>query len=438
MLQPLSFALFNFIGHVLQPEPPAVEIVPFRPLTWQNSLVFEVKYQQDPEVQNMVSQYVASLVGQGKPASQGVWIQSEWLELGNHQGTTPLSAASLTKVATTLAALDQWSLEHQFETRLYTTGAVSNGVLSGDLIIEGGGNPLFVWEEAIALGNAINQAGIREVRGNLIVVGNFSMNYAVDTAVSAQTLRMGMDQRLWNGEVSNQYQQMQGKPPKPQVAIAGSTQKQAALPDGATPFLTHKSLILSDILKLMNIYSNNAVAETLAQNLGGGPAIAKTIAQRVSVPPAEIQLINGSGLGVDNRISPRAAVALFQAIDQALEGQTLAISDLFPVAGRDKRGTMQDRNMPKGIVAKTGTLNQVSALAGMIPTSEQGDVWFALINNGTWDVSGYRQQQDQLLQRLAKHWQLTPLSSMLIDISKDYFGNPDRIQVISSPSTSSP
>ncbi|MGB2926501.1 MAG: D-alanyl-D-alanine carboxypeptidase [Limnothrix sp.] len=428
MLRAISLGFLSLMGNVLKPEP-LPDVIPYRALTWENAAVFELSYEEDPQVQQMVQGYVNQLASGGKQAAlQGVWIQSEWLELGQNEGTTPLSAASLTKVATTLAALEKWPLDHQFTTQVYTTGTVNNGVLSGDLIVLGGDDPLFVWEEAIAVGNAINQAGIRQVQGNLLVVGDFSMNYAVDMVVSAQTLRMGMDQRQWNREVSRQYNRMKPGTMKPQVAIAGTVQKLAELPDGATLLLTHESLELSEILKLMNIYSNNAIAEAIAKNLGGGKAMGERVAQQLGLPVAEVQLINGSGLGVDNRISPRAAVTMFQAIDEAIAAETIAISDLFPVAGRDERGTMQGRNMPKGIVAKTGTLNQVSALAGMIPTSNHGNVWFAIINNGTWDVSGYRKQQDQLLQQLDSHWQLTPLSSMLIDISKDYFGNPDRIQ----------
>ena len=55
--------------------------------------------------------------------------------------------------------------------------------------------------------------------------------------------------------------------------------------------------------------------------------------------------------------------------------------DFFPVAGRDRTGTMVDRNIPYGITVKTGTLWEVSALAGMIPTAERGPIWFAIINN---------------------------------------------------------
>lgn len=438
MFKAIALGVAGFLSSFSQPEIPP-DIAPYRPLAWENGAVFQVSYQEDPKVQEMIDRYLNQLETQGKSTSlQGIWIQSPWLSLGQHRGTEPLSAASLTKVATTFAAINAWSLDHQFETNIYRTGLVSNGVLTGDLIIQGGSDPLFVWEEAIALGNALNQAGIREVTGNLIVVGDFQMNYAVDREVSAQTLRMGINQDLWNGEVSSQHQAMSPGTPKPQVAIAGSTKILAAVPENSTLVATHKSLVLSEILKLMNIYSNNAIAEMIAQNLGGGPAMGTQVAETLGIPAKELQLINGSGLGVENRISPRAAVKLFQAIAASITDETLAVSDLFPVAGRDKRGTMLDRKMPKGIVAKTGTLNQVSALAGMIPTSEHGDVWFAIINNGTWDIRGYRRQQDEFLQALDNHWQLNPLSSVLIDISQDFFGNPERIQLANPNPPTSP
>lgn len=429
MFQAIALGFAGFLSSFGQPEVPP-DIAPYQPLAWENSAVFELSYQDDPTVQDIIKRYINQLGAQGKATSrQGVWIQSPWIPLGQHQGTEPLSAASLTKVATTFAAINKWSLEHQFETKIYRTGSISDGVLTGDLIIEGGSDPLFVWEEAIALGNALNEAGIRKVTGDLIVMGDFQMNYAVDTRVSAQTLRMGINKNLWNGDVNYQHSTMPSGTPKPQVAIAGSTKKLEVMPGNAALVVTHNSLVLSEILKLMNIYSNNAIAEMIAQNLGGGPAMGQQIAAELGIPADELQLINGSGLGVENRISPRAAVLMFQAIAASINDDTLAVSDLFPVAGRDKRGTMKDRKMPKGIIAKTGTLNQVSALAGMIPTSEHGDVWFAIINNGTWDIRGYRRQQDEFLQSLDNHWQLTPLSSMLIDISKDFFGNPDRLKI---------
>ena len=48
-------------------------------------------------------------------------------------------------------------------------------------------------------------------------------------------------------------------------------------------------------------------------------------------------------------------------------------------------------------MVKTGTLRNVSTLAGVLLTRAHGPVWFALINQGG-DLGGYRAQQDVLLQ----------------------------------------
>ena len=127
-----------------------------------------------------------------------------------------------------------------------------------------------------------------------------------------------------------------------------------------------------------------------------------------AVPQAEIQLVNGSGLGVENRISPRAACAMFVAIQRELLPHHLSVADLFPVAGRDHRGTLETRRLPIATVIKTGTLRDVSALAGVMPTRDRGLVWFTIINRGT-DVEGFRAGQDRLLQRLLQQLQVAPV-----------------------------
>jgi D-alanyl-D-alanine carboxypeptidase/D-alanyl-D-alanine-endopeptidase (penicillin-binding protein 4) len=54
-------------------------------------------------------------------------------------------------------------------------------------------------------------------------------------------------------------------------------------------------------------------------------------------------------------------------------------------------------------VVKTGTLRNVSTLAGVLLTRTHGPVWFALINQGG-DLGGYRARQDVLLHALMRHW----------------------------------
>uniref|UniRef100_A0ACD5GTK1 D-alanyl-D-alanine carboxypeptidase n=1 Tax=Desertifilum tharense IPPAS B-1220 TaxID=1781255 RepID=A0ACD5GTK1_9CYAN len=129
----------------------------------------------DPTVNAAIQLYVNQLASQGfAQANQGVWMQSGDTLLANHQGTVPLPAASITKVATSLAALSTYGSDHQFKTQFIATGPVENGVLQGDLVVVGGQDPFFVWEEAIAVGNTLNQMGIRQITGNLTIVGHFT------------------------------------------------------------------------------------------------------------------------------------------------------------------------------------------------------------------------------------------------------------------------
>ena len=53
-----------------------------------------------------------------------------------------LPPASVVKALTAIYALNTLGPAHRFETRLIATGPIQNGVLSGDLVLAGGGDPL--------------------------------------------------------------------------------------------------------------------------------------------------------------------------------------------------------------------------------------------------------------------------------------------------------
>jgi D-alanyl-D-alanine carboxypeptidase/D-alanyl-D-alanine-endopeptidase (penicillin-binding protein 4) len=338
---------------------------------------------------------------------QGVWIQSGPLLLSENNGRVPLPAASLTKIATSLAALKTWGANHQFETLISATGPIQNGVLQGDLIVTGGGDPLFVWQEAIALGNSLNQLGISRVTGNLVVTGNFAMNYQSDSLKAGELLKQGLDSTTWKAAAKMQYSTLPPGTPKPRVAIAGRVQVAAIPNPKQILLLRHHSLPLSQILKEMNVYSNNEMAEMLGQLLGGAPIVRQIAATTAGVPESEILLSNTSGLGMENQISPRAVCAMFMAVQRELLPDQLSVADLFPVSGRDRRGTLELRHVPAGAVVKTGTLNEVSALAGVLPTRDRGLVWFVIINRG-WQIESLRAGQDKFLQNLLHQWHAFP------------------------------
>lgn len=374
-----------------------------------------------PETDAIAQRYLAAIDDLGfARQEQGIWLQVGDDVVLDHEGTTPLSAASLTKIATTLVALDEWGPDHRFATVLATTGPVENGVLQGNLIIQGDGDPFFVWEEAIVLGNALNQAGITQVAGDVVVVGNFVMNYETDPLVAGELFVQALNSQDWDGEVADQYARLPENTPKPTVAIAGSVTAAWQMPTRAVPILQRDSLPLSQILKAMNIYSNNTMSEVMAEALGGADVVAERAAAIAGVPGEEIQLINGSGLGEENRVSPRASVAMLIAIQRDMQETQLTVSDLFPVAGRDE-GTLLSRDLPTLAAVKTGTLNQVSALAGAFPT-QRGVVWFALINRG-WDLDSFRQQQDVLLQQVLAEWD--PVAIAPRELRPDNTENPE-------------
>jgi D-alanyl-D-alanine carboxypeptidase/D-alanyl-D-alanine-endopeptidase (penicillin-binding protein 4) len=411
----------------------SVTLQPLELLAWQESAIFNLpSTQPDPAIQTILPKYLQNLLSQGiAPEQQGIWVQSDWMELANHRGTIPGSAASLTKIATSLVALSQWGAAYQFETQVYGTGVIKEGVLQGDLVIVGSKDPFFVWEEGIALGNALNQLGIRQVTGNLVVNDQFYMNYQAKSLMAAELLKQALNVQLWSAEATQQYLTLPLGTPQPKVAIAGSTKLDNTIPPDAHLLIRHQSLPLAEIIKQMNIYSNNEIAQMLADAVGGAKYVSKQAAKIASVSPTEIQLINGSGLGVENRLSPRAVCRMLMAIDRLLESDRLQFVDLFPLSGRDAVGTIKGRSIPVGIAFKTGTLDQVSALAGGIPTGEQGQIWFAIINSGN-QIEYLRKQQDHFLNQLANHWQLTPTKLITNQANSSFLGDPQRNLVTQS------
>lgn len=408
---------------------PPQQQVQLESIAWHSTTIFELpKTEPDAVVEDIVDDYLQNLSQQGIESDrQGVWLQSDWIELADRNGEIPVAAASLTKIATTLASIGKLGIDRLFMTKIYHTGTIEDGILLGDLIVEGDRDPFFVWEEAIALSNTLNELGIREIRGSVLIDDRFYMNYQADPEVAGKLLKQGLDSSLWSSEVERQFRTLPVSIPRSQLSIRGEVRVVENIPATARLLVLHRSLPLVDILRQMNIYSNNKMAQMLAELVGGASAVADYSRKATGVSPSEIQLINGSGLGEANRISPRAATKMLIEIERLLQLSGLEVTDIFPVAERDRVGTMQDRSLPQGVAIKTGTLNRVSALAGVIPVSEDRRVWFAVINSG-WQIKQFRQQQDELLQELANYWHLEPFGRSLN--REIYLGDPDRNQII--------
>ncbi|MEM1426211.1 MAG: D-alanyl-D-alanine carboxypeptidase, partial [Cyanobacteria bacterium P01_H01_bin.130] len=231
---------------------------------------------------------------------------------------------------------------------------------------------------------------------------------------------------------------------QPRVKIAGESRwlpQVKPTPERATLLLTRRSLPLVQLLKLMNVHSNNAMSEQLVDQLGGGPAIARQLAQSMDFPAGEIQLINGSGLGVENKMSPRAATALALRLSHQLRypddgAPAYTLADILPISGFD-RGSIRTRKMPIGSTVKTGTLNAVSALSGLLPTETHDALGFAIINGGLPRI--LRINQDRLLANLQTQWgQPAKIPAVVTSILKEPTLGDRRRTVIPPPVSPSP
>ncbi len=81
----------------------------------------------------------------------------------------PVNPASLTKLVTTYAGLDLLGPAWSWKTPVWLLGPVKDGVLEGDLVIKGQGDPTLVLERVWLLLRRVQQAGVREIRGDIVL-----------------------------------------------------------------------------------------------------------------------------------------------------------------------------------------------------------------------------------------------------------------------------
>lgn len=97
---------------------------------------------------------------------QAVDADAPLLSFNEHVARNP---ASIIKLLTTYAALDQLGPAYQWETGVFVTGPVRDGRLAGDLVLRGGGDPGLSTERFWTLLREIRARGIVEITGDLVI-----------------------------------------------------------------------------------------------------------------------------------------------------------------------------------------------------------------------------------------------------------------------------
>ncbi|MBD3160561.1 MAG: D-alanyl-D-alanine carboxypeptidase/D-alanyl-D-alanine-endopeptidase [Candidatus Eisenbacteria bacterium] len=163
--------------------------------------------------------------------------------------------------------------------------------------------------------------------------------------------------------------------------------REGTVPELAETVAEIRSLPLGEMLRSMNAWSNNFMADLLCTTLGdretGRPGTARIAAWcRNRIGLAEVPAIaDGSGLSIQNRVSAAQVVRVLRWASE----QEKVFPDLYASLPRPGgEGTLRERfdaELPPAVRAKTGTLanRKVSALAGYVDHPTEGRYAFCIL-----------------------------------------------------------
>jgi len=89
--------------------------------------------------------------------------------LASMNADTPRSPASTAKLITTFAGLDLLGPAYTWHTRAWLRGELKGGVLYGDLILQGGGDPYMTLERWWSFVHLLRGKGLKTIRGDIVV-----------------------------------------------------------------------------------------------------------------------------------------------------------------------------------------------------------------------------------------------------------------------------
>lgn len=331
-----------------------------------------------------------------------------------------LAPASAEKLAVSFAALRLLGPGFRFRTDVAGAGELAGPVWRGDLVLVGHGDPTLAPADLAALAREVAAWGIRRVTGR--VLGDEHHFDARRSAPGWKSSYLELESPPLSALVVQDVEVSGGNTSavaaaraftaalvRHGVSVAG-TPRAGRSPADVLPLALDLSEPLASIVRHMNRESDNFVSEMLLKELGAsvarhgsteaGARVVRGALVDADVPVAGVRIADGSGLSAFDRLTARSLVAILRAgsRDPAIRHAFVASLAVAGISGtlRDRLGRRPTRGR---IIAKTGTTNDASALAGFV----RRRYVFAILQNGSpvpyWSA---RAAQDRFVTVLAR------------------------------------
>jgi D-alanyl-D-alanine carboxypeptidase/D-alanyl-D-alanine-endopeptidase (penicillin-binding protein 4) len=329
------------------------------------------------------------------------------------RAVTARPPASVEKLYTTVALMRRLGPDARLHTTVLGTGHLAGGTWHGNLYLRGGGDPTFgdsgfnrVWNQGQGptpnqLVAQLRRRGIRRVTGRVFADESLFDRHrgGLMTAFNADIPDFGGQLSALtydHGTVTKRLSPALFATRELALTMRGSGIRARAATRGRhAPASAHllalvSSPPLSALTRLMDVPSDDLFAELFTKQLGvlfghggsipaGAAVIRRTIADSYALHPT---ILDGSGLSRHDRSSPAQIVDLLRDVWHTPSGGQLAAS--LPTVGVE--GTVQflgAKTPARGrCVAKTGTLDFVTNLAGYCRARNNHMLAFALMLDG--------------------------------------------------------
>jgi len=341
--------------------------------------------------------------------------------LYSHNLSLPLIPASNEKLAVTYACLLALGSSFRFSTDVLGEGELDGTVWRGDIFLKGYGDPTLSTLGLLQLSSQLYAQGIRRVSGNIVgdesffdqrrMAPGWKPYFFINESPPLSALTV--DRARYQGRTTRYparaaAMSFRAALLRTGISVAGRPLTGQA-DDEALALASIESVPLEAILRFMDHESDNFTAEILLKQLGAalsgqgttasGAAVIRQLLQEQHIPLSGVRIVDGSGLSRLDRLTTSALVEMLRSswLDEDLREILIAA---LPVAGRS--GTLQRRMRGSAaagrVRAKTGTLNEASALSGYVRRRYA----FSVIQNGS-PVSLYwaRLAQDRFAAVLA-------------------------------------